>query len=717
MKNLDPSRARWIRFRMALLCAVMTFGLGSFVSSAYRVQVQDGAAWKETAESQRQRRLHIEPKRGAIYDRHGGSLAASVEVPSVSADVVEMLRGIDKPEARDAALAEFAPRIAAVLGLDASEVLQKLSSKRRFVWLKRRISADEAQSIRALGEQKAYGTGAAGAAGEGHAQQARLIKGLNVEGEGHRYYPGRELAGPVLGFVAPDGFGKDGLELSLDNELRGHVEEVRGLRDREGHLIFSEGTTDEDALAGHDVTLAIDEGIQHVAERELSAAQGTYETKGATLVVMDPHDGDILAMASVPGYNPNDYTDSAADARRNRAVTDRFEPGSVMKVFTVAAALAAGTLKPTQAIYCEHGTYQLSPSVTIHDTHVNDSLTPTEVLAKSSNIGALKIGLGLGEPGLYGAFRRFGFGEPTGLPLPGEAAGVLRPRGRPWFDVETANASFGQGVGVTTVQLAVAMSAIANGGKLMEPIFVRKITDARGATVKEWLPRVRREVIPTSVAKTVAEMLTAVVEEGGTGVQAAMTGFRVAGKTATAQKVDPTTGKYSADKFTASFVGFVPADKPRLVIAVVLDEPMIGHYGGDLAGPVFRRVADATLRYLGISPSTTAPKIKGITRTDDPADYVLAAMKTDTAGANSPSPGATPTPAPMPAIEYGPPLPSGIKVPDATGMGARDAVRAVAGAGLLPLIEGTGRVVKQVPSAGARVSKGSSVRLLFEPAS
>ena len=711
MKNLDPSRARWIRFRMALLCATMAFGLGGFVSSAYRVQVQDGAAWKETAESQRQRRLHIEPKRGAIYDRHGASLAASVEVPSVSADVVEMLRGIEKPEARDAALAEFAPRIAAVLGLDASEVLQKLSSKRRFVWLKRRISADEAQGLRVLGEPKKPEPG------EARGQQLRPIKGLNVEGEGHRYYPGRELAGPVLGFVAPDGFGKDGLELSLDSELRGHVEEVRGLRDREGHLIFSEGTTDEDALAGHDVTLAIDQGIQHVAERELSAAQGTYETKGATLVVMDPHRGDILAMASVPGYNPNDYTDSAADARRDRAVTDRFEPGSVMKVFTVAAALAAGTLKPTQAIFCEHGTYQLSPSVTIHDTHVNDWLSPTEVLAKSSNIGALKIGLGLGEPGLYGAFRRFGFGEPTGLPLPGEASGVLRPRGRPWVDVETANASFGQGIGVTTVQLAVAMSAIANGGKLMEPILVRKITDARGATVKEWLPRVRREVIAAGVAKTVAEMLTAVVEEGGTGVQAAMTGFRVAGKTATAQKVDPSTGKYSVDKFTASFVGFVPADKPRLVIAVVLDEPMIGHYGGDLAGPVFRRVADATLRYLGVSPATTTPKIKGVTRADDPADYVLAAMKTDTTGADSSSHGATPTLAPTPTIEYGPPLPSGIKVPDATGMGARDAVRAVAGAGLVPFMEGTGRVVKQVPSAGSQVSKGSSVRLVFEPAS
>lgn len=697
MKNLDPVRAKWIRFRMGLLCGTMALGLGGFVSSAYRVQVEDGPTWKETAENQRQRRLHIEPKRGAIYDRNGGALAASVEVPSISADVVEMLKGIEGEKARDAALADFAPRIAQALGMDPGEVQQKLANKKRFVWLKRRVTADEAQSVRDLGDPK---------------KSTRPVRGLAVEGEGRRYYPGRELAGPVLGFVAPDGFGKDGLELSLDEELRGRVEEVRGLRDRSGRLIFSEGTNEEQALAGHDVHLSIDQGIQRVAERELDSAFRTYETKGASLVVMDPNDGNILAIASVPGYNPNDYGESDVDARRDRAVTDRFEPGSVMKVFTVAAALAAGTLKPTDTIYCEHGSYRLA-NVTIHDTHENDWLSPTQVLAKSSNIGALKIALALGEPGLYGTYRKFGFGEPTGLPLPGEASGVLRPKGRPWFEVETANASFGQGISVSTVQLAVAMSAIANGGKLVEPILVRRITDARGNVVKEWTPKVKREVVPTWVAKTVAEMLTAVVEDGGTGVEAAMNGFRVAGKTATAQKVDPATGKYSEDKYTASFVGFVPAEKPRLVIAVVLDEPMIGRYGGDLAGPVFRRVAEASLRYLGVPPSGAAPKIKGVSRKDDPADMTLAALKNDPVKpADAPAP-----PPPAAAALLGPPPPSSVRVPDATGMGARDAVKAVGSAGLVPLIEGSGRLVKQVPAAGSPVPKGSSVRLVFEPAS
>ena len=344
--------------------------------------------------------------------------------------------------------------------------------------------------------------------------------------------------------------------------------------------------------------------------------------------------------------------------------------------------------------------------MTIHDTHVSEWLAPTQILAKSSNIGTLKIALNLGEPGLYSAFRRFGFGEPTGLPLPGEASGVLRPKGRPWFEVETANASFGQGVSVTTMQLAVAMSAIANGGKLMEPILVRKITDARGNVVREWPPHVRREAVPAHVAKMMGEMLTAVVEEGGTGVEAAMNGYRVAGKTATAQKADPATGKYSEDKYTASFVGFVPAEKPRLVVAVVLDEPMIGRYGGDLAGPVFRRVAEASLRYLGVPPSNAQPKIAQVTRTNDPADVALAALR----------PKKTADP-PTESLAMGPPPPNTVRVPDASGLAARDAVRAVGAAGLVPEIEGTGKLVRQNPQPGQAVPKGSSVRLVFEPAS
>jgi cell division protein FtsI (penicillin-binding protein 3) len=600
-----------------------------------------------------------------------------------------MIRGIDEKPVQEAKLRDAAARLGRALSINADDLYAKLAMRHRFVWVKRRISGDEAQAVRDLGDPK---------------RQAAPIRGLSIEGEGHRYYPGRELAGPVLGFVAPDGEGKDGIELAQNDDLRGKVEDVQGLRDRSGRLIF-EGANDDRALQGNDVILTIDEGIQHVAERELDAAMRTYETRGGSLAVVDPWTGEILALASVPGYNPNDYTDSEPDARRDRVVTDRFEPGSVMKTFMIAGALAAGTLKATDTINCEHGVYQVA-GVTIHDTHINDWLTPTQILAKSSNIGALKIGLQLGEGSLYAAYRRFGFGEPTGIPVPGEAEGVLRPKGRPWFDAETASASFGQGISVTTLQLAMAMGAIADGGRLLEPILVKRVTDGRGSVVREASTHVRREVVPAGVARMTAEMLSAVTEEGGTAVEASIAGFRVAGKTSTAQKVDPSTGHYSTDKYTAVFVGFVPVDHPRLVVAVVLDEPMIGHYGGDLAGPVFRRVAESSLRYLGVTPSTSG-KLASVWH--DGSGETVAVAKTSPPP--TPSTGTLP-PAPSP----GAPPPGSVRVPDATGLPARDAMAAVFRAGFIPQIEGSGRTVRQFPSAGAAAPKGSAVRIVLEPA-
>jgi cell division protein FtsI (penicillin-binding protein 3) len=675
---------------MGVLCGIMALALGGIVATAWRVQVEDGAEWRDVAEKQRQRRLHIEPKRGTLYDRNGAPLAVSVEVPSISADVLEMLRGVEGAPAQDAALRDAAARLAQGLTLDANELYGKLAARHRFVWVKRRVSGEEAELVRELGDVK---------------KEAHPIRGLALEAEGHRYYPGRQLAGSVLGFVAPDGAGKDGLELSLDEELRGHVEEMHGLRDRSGRLIF-DGTEENHALQGDDVVLSIDESIQHAAESELDAAMHTYETKGGSVLVVDPTTGELLALASAPSYNPNDYAESDVDARRLRAVTDRFEPGSVMKPFLIAGALAAGSLKPTDAIDCEHGVYQVA-GLTIHDTHNNDVLTPTQILAKSSNIGALKIGLQLGEPALYANYRRFGFGEPTSIPLPGEASGVLRPRGRPWYEAETATASFGQGITVTALQLAMAMSAIANGGKLLEPILVKRVVDARGGTVRESSPRVRREVMPSGVARTVGEMLTAVTDEGGTAVEAHVPGFRVAGKTSTAQKVDPATGKYSTEKYTAVFVGFLPVEMPRLVVAVVLDEPTIGHYGGDLAGPVFRRVAEASLRTLGITRSGRMPA-QDVARKD--ADTGDADHLATTKPAEVPPP-------PAPAASASPQPPGTVRVPDATGMGARDVVLTMSKAGLVVQMEGWGRVVRQAPVAGAAAPRGAAVRLFLEPAS
>jgi cell division protein FtsI (penicillin-binding protein 3) len=691
VRNLDPARARWIRARMGLLCGLMGLGLGAVVSGAYRIQVEDGDQWLELAERQRQRRLHIQPKRGTIYDRNGTPLAESVEVPSVSVDAVEMLRGI-APKYVPMRIQQYAERIAAALDMPVDQVADKLKRKRRFAWLKRRVSESEVQKIRALQSKS----------------QRYPIAGLVIEGEGHRFYPNRELAGQLLGFVSPDGDGREGLELSLEHQLKGHASELHGLRDRSGRLLFSDGLEDEQALAGHNVYLTIDKGIQFTAERELNAAMKTYEATGGALVVVDPANGEVLALASAPAYNPNDYSKADPDARRNRAIVDRFEPGSVMKVFAIAGAIAAKSVAPTASIYCEEGTMAID-NIVIHDTHVSKWLTVTQILGVSSNIGAAKIALGLGEGRLYETFRRFGFGDTTGVPFPGESMGVLRPRGRPWVQVETASAAYGQGISVTTLQLAMAMAAVANHGRLLEPVLVKRVSDGTGVTLTDAAPRVRRDAIPAHVADLMGEMLIAVTEGEGTGVEAAIPGFKVAGKTATAQKIDPATGKYTDTHYVASFTGFVPAEKPRLVIAVVLDEPLGGtHAGGSVAGPVFRRVGEMALRYLGVTPKGTVPmKLSDVSARAKDADVATTTYKA-IAEAKTPAPA-------QPSVVSAPVRAGEAKVPDLQGFPLREAVKSAIALGLVPTVEGSGRLSKQVPPAGSVLPKGSTIKLIFEP--
>ena len=697
MKNVEPKRARWIRIRMATVCGLLALGLGLVITGAYGIEVRDGDAWRSLAEKQRMRRLHLSPKRGTIYDRNGTPLAISVEVPSISVDSVEMLRGIEEQYV-PMRVRQYAERIGQALNMSADDVAEKLDRRRRFAWLKRRVTREEIDAVQRLGD----------------AAERYPIHGLMVEGEGYRFYPQRELASQVLGFVSPDGDGREGLELALENELRGRGEEIRGLRDRAGRLIFAEGIQDEAALAGHNVYLTIDQGIQYIAERELQAAIKTYEAAGGSIVVIDPSSGEVLAMANAPTFNPNDYSLSAAEARRNRAVMDRFEPGSVMKVFTMASALAARTLAPDSTIYCEEGHMPID-NVVIHDTHVSKWLTPTQILQLSSNIGISKIALGLGPRRLYESLRRFGFAEPTGLPLPSEVAGTLRPRGRPWVPVETAAAGFGQGVSVTNMQLAMALAAVANKGRLLEPMLVRKVCDSTGAVLMEAAPHVRRKAIPAPVARLMAEMLTSVTEGEGTGVDAAIDGFRVAGKTATAQKIDPATGRYKDGSFVAAFIGFVPAEHPRLVISVVVDEPMAGTYaGGAVAAPVFRRIAEMSLRYLGVRPEgTKAVKLEEVAeyaKGEDPAKTAYAAIK-EAAKAGE----AEEEPAAASSAASARPNGSQVRVPELTGLPLREAVQAILSLGLNPVIEGSGRLERCEPPAGSLVNKGADLTLVFEP--
>jgi cell division protein FtsI (penicillin-binding protein 3) len=355
-------------------------------------------------------------------------------------------------------------------------------------------------------------------------------------------------------------------------------------------------------------------------------------------------------------------------------------------------------------------------NVVIHDTHVSKWLTPTQILQVSSNIGMSKIALGLGPRRLYEGMKRFGFAEPTGLPLPAESAGVLRPRGRPWVPVETAAAGFGQGVSVTNVQMAMGMAALANKGQLLEPILVRKVTDSTGAVLTEATPKVRRRVVPRAIARLMAEMLTSVTEGEGTGVEAAIDGFRVAGKTATAQKIDPNSGRYKDGSYVASFLGFVPADAPRLVVAVVIDEPMGGAYaGGTVAAPVFRRVSEASLRYLGVRPEgTRAAKLGEVAEYAKGPDPAKAAHEALRGAPRAPEPEDD---ADAPSKSAAPPGAEQVRVPDLTGLPMRAALQALLQLGLRPTVNGTGRVDRTEPAAGASVGKGSEVTVVFEPPS
>ncbi|MDQ3037514.1 MAG: penicillin-binding protein 2, partial [Myxococcota bacterium] len=576
---LDAARRRWVRVRISLLALFLLAGAGAVLHRAYQLQIVQGPELRREADEQQLRDVRLAPKRGTIYDRHGAELAVSVDVESVYANPRMMRR-----EQVDLEAAAF--RLSAVLGVDRERILGRMSTDRYFAWIDRQVTPEEAAAVRGL-----------------------AIPGIEMTRESRRFYPNHDLAAHMLGFANVDGVGIEGLELSMEEQLRGSTESVPAMVDRRGRVVFSDSLLDDRAAQGDDVYLTIDKTIQHAAERELALAVRTFEAQAGSVVVMDPSTGEILAIANYPTFDPNAPGASPQSARRNRALTDRFEPGSTIKTFTVAAALAAGTLRADERIDCagDERPNRLiidSEGHTIGDAlgHHFGLMTPAEILAHSSNIGAARIGIELGRAGLYRGLRRFGFGEPTGLPLPGETGGILRHHRR-WYDMDLATIAFGQGLSVTAVQVATAMSAIANGGRLMEPTLVRRVVDARGEISLEATPRVRRQVVPRGTARLVADMLTGVTGDEGTGLEAAIDGYLVAGKTGTAQKADYRRGGYEEGRYISSFVGFAPADAPRVVIAVVIDEPMIDHYGGVVAGPVFRRVGEATLRHLGVPAS------------------------------------------------------------------------------------------------------------------
>lgn len=457
-----------------------------------------------------------------------------------------------------------------VLDINVSDLRQKLERKKSFVWLARKVTPGQSESVRSL-----------------------KLKGIGFIKESKRSYPNGYLLSHVIGFAGMDNNGLDGLELLYDKYLKGQPGWALFLRDaRQKKLdLWERMVLPKD---GNDVILTIDDVIQYIAERELDKAFTTYRAKGASIVVMDPHTGAILAMANRPTFDLNDYRSCGKDAMRNRAVADMFEPGSVFKIVTASAALEENKVSEGEKFFCENGSYKIAGHV-LHDHQPHGWLTFTEVIEQSSNIGTCKIAQVLGTNILYNYVKLFGFGSKSGINLPGEISGSMKEP-RFWSKTSITAVPMGHEVGVTALQLVTAISAIANGGNLMKPYVVKEVRDKEGNIVESFSPVLRRKVMGLDSASRVSKMLIGVVEKG-TGKLAKIPGVSVAGKTGTAQKLEP-SGGYSHNKFVATFIGFTPAEDPVLAIAVVLDEPHPYYFGGVVSAPVFKNVAMDSLRYL-----------------------------------------------------------------------------------------------------------------------
>lgn len=547
--------------RVALVIMGFLVITGVLLSRLFWLQVLSPSHWVTIARRQHLQVLELPPIRGAILDRRLKPLAVTIRLTSVFADP----HHIKNPQ-------RTAHLLAPILKKPAAELEKQLNQKEKgFVWLARRISNQAAVQIRAL-----------------------RLAGIDVVMEPQRVYPLGILASHLIGFAGLDAQGLEGLELSYDRVLKGEPGWRWLARDARRRPV---GAWEGPMVAprdGLELVLTIDTTIQFIAERALDQVYQKWHAKGASIIVMDPMTGEILALANRPTFDSNLFNQMAPETRRNRAVTDTFEPGSVFKIVTASVALTKGAVRPDDTFYCENGSYWVAGHL-LHDYHPHGWLSFREVIAQSSNIGTTKVAMQLGPGPIYEGIQAFGFGVPTGVGLPGEVGGVSKPPSQ-WSKPSITCIPIGQEVTVTAMQLAQAMSVIANGGYLVRPWVVREIRHPSGAMVKSFKPVVVRRVIPTGTVQQMQDILSTVVEKGS-GRLAAVPGFRAAGKTGTAQKVEP-SGFYSDSRYMATFVGFVPVENPRLTILVTVDEPQPLHTGGVVSAPVFKQVATEALAYL-----------------------------------------------------------------------------------------------------------------------
>jgi cell division protein FtsI (penicillin-binding protein 3) len=559
-------RNKQIRLRAMLVAVGFVLLLSVISAKAVYLHVFQGPWLSEKAAVQYEVADRLRGKRGTIYDRNCEELAVSVEVTSVAAEP----RRVKSPRRTAAALAR-------PLGLTAGDLTERLGKNRRFVWVKRHATPKQVEQIRTLN-----------------------LEGILFVPEFSRFYPNKTLAAQVLGFSGIDGRGLEGIEFKYQNTLQGKATEFPVVKDALGRRINLDVETHMGAeVTGRHLVLTIDNKIQYTSEKALQETVARFKAKSGIALVMDPHTGAVLALAHAPVFNPNAFQLFGRNMWRNRAVTDPFEPGSTLKVFVAAAALESGLCTPRTIFYCEKGHYRIGKNV-IHDAgdHTYGWLSLQQIIKYSSNIGAVKLGERIGAEKLYDTLKAFGFGNRTQIDCPGETTGTLSHFDS-WSKMDLAAISFGQGISVSAVQLATAVSTIANGGRVMRPYVVQATMDRNGRLIKSVMPRQTGRAVSAETARTVRRIMATVTTKGGTGVKAALKTHRVGGKTGTAQKAGP-GGSYAPDKYVASFVGFAPVEKPQVVVLVVIDEPQGAHYGGTVAGPAFRQITSETLHYLSV---------------------------------------------------------------------------------------------------------------------
>lgn len=643
----------------------------------FELQVVRHDEFVKRARRQQERTVELAPRRGAIVDRDGRPLAVTAAVESVFA----IPSDIDDPAA-------VAKALAPVVGQPVAELKKKLSDRERdFVWVARRVSDETARAVR-----------------------GGAIPGVRLLKESARRYPEGDLAAAVVGYVGTDSQGLAGLEYSWDSEVRGRPARVTVLRDaaQRSYAIRrgtpsggSRRTTDE--VEGASLQLTLHAGLQHLAEAELAKVCQEMRARSASAIVMDPSTGEVLAMATWPSFDPNRWNEAGAESRRCRPISDAYEPGSTFKVITAAAAIDAGTLGPDDVVNCGGGSLTIGrTTIREHGRAAWAALPLIDVLAHSSNVGAAYIGLGLGKAGFHRAIRAFGFGSKSGVDLDGETAGLLRDPAS-WSALSLPTMSFGQEIGVNALQLTRAFCAIANGGLLPTPHLVSTVSRP-GAAAERKAPPAPARVISEGTSEAMRRLLVKVVV-AGTGKKAAVPGFTVAGKTGTAQKAVPGAG-YSSDRYVSSFFGFLPAERPRAVIGVVVDEPRGKTYGGDVAAPVFAVLAAETMRLMNVP---------GQPQDDRVLPSILTADLSRGSGpvAGELPPGLVPASNRAPEAPEDPGLlaPGERLVPDVAGRPAREAIQALAQRGFAVRLAGHGFVVAQEPAAGTPLPRGSAVRI------